>query len=428
MKSAQFSFSEEPYVQQWVEKFAEADRKIITLFLTQLLLVPVSKFLRSIDTTLSNERERLLRQNNFTPIVILPVIKTSKRSIFCVPSNYSARSKQNIKLHLTSDKVPEIIQYSNNYRDPGIGSEALLANLITTCHRKWRKEIVINPTINKMKKLSVHNMYFLDDLVGSGDRFISFYNKVIAHPTIKSWKSSKYINFTLVCYSITEEAFQRIKALNSNIRILYDIKCPTIDNITSLTKEQKQLIEKTCKKYSKNFHDFALGYRNSKVLLVFEHSVPNNLPGILFKKINKQIPALFPNQVIPHDLKKSFIDIESPVFLEKFKSYFYMIRKRIIIFVDKKNANRDFTILAILDAISKGYRRIESLSNILLLDQNEMRENLSFLKRKSLIDENNNLTIIGKNTLRKLGKEKNTESNQSYENYINYIPKSFGGQ
>jgi len=277
-----------------------------------------------------------------------------------------------------------------------------------------------------MRKQLVRNIYLLDDLVASGDRFIKYYNKLLAHPTIKSWKSSKYLKFTLICYSITEDAFKRIKIFDSNIQILYEIKCPTIDNTASLSKKQKQLIETTCKKYSNRFRNFALGYGNSKALLVFEHGVPNNLPGILFKRINNKIPALFPNQVIPHNLKYCFVDIGSPELMEKFKYYFSLIRKKFITFVDK-NSNTDLLFFEILDAISKGYRKNESLSNYMLLDQNIIFEKLSFLRKKKFINENNNLTIIGKNTLKKLKKKKIMESSYDFDKHINYIPKSFGG-
>ncbi|MFB5738772.1 phosphoribosyltransferase-like protein, partial [Leptospira wolffii] len=311
----QFILSEEQFVQNWINNFDEEDHKAIKLLVDKLLLVPESKFLRKMDELLNEERERLRQNEAFAPFVLLPIVKSRKKSVFTIPKNYKQLQANERKEAILSvaDEVPSIIQFSNDYRDPGIGSEALLANLITNCYRKWGNDIIINPTINKMRNSRIRNMIFLDDLVGSGDRFIKFYMKIFSHPSLKSWKSSKYLNFTLICYSMTEIAFKRIKAINPEIRIIRYIKCPTLDNINSLTSSQKSIIERTCKKYSKKFPAFALGYEETKALLIFEHSAPNNIPGLLFKRINKKIPALFPNRSIPHELKNNFIDTDSAI-------------------------------------------------------------------------------------------------------------------
>ncbi|MFB5738750.1 hypothetical protein, partial [Leptospira wolffii] len=121
-------------------------------------------------------------------------------------------------------------------------------------------------------------------------------------------------------------------------------------------------------------------------------------------------------------------DTDSAIFFEKFKSYYYLIRKKIIKLIDGLNTNHDLEILEILDCISKGYHKPESISNSLLINLIELRENLMYLRRKMLIDEKNNMTLLGKNTLKELRRKHSKVFDKPNEDYINYIPRSFGGQ
>ena len=191
------------------------------------------------------------------------------------------------------------------------GSEDRVGHILKMISRQHRgygsvSNIECCPTIQTIIKQGIKNIVFVDDICGSGKRFIDFFKKEIP-PELKRYISIHKVKIWFVCYGITLTGLKHIKSKikffkNNPDNIISKYIPLNFDNILS------DKIKDLCFKYTrKNYgNDSAsLGYKNSIGGIVFEHGCPNNLPRILWDN-NINWKALFKNRSIPPDLKPKF--------------------------------------------------------------------------------------------------------------------------
>ena len=119
--------------------------------------------------------------------------------------------------------------------------------------------------------------------------------------------------------------------------------------------------------------------------IIFIHSVPNNIPGILWKNTKNYCP-LFPNRVIPQWM----INILENKYTEQ-------------ITIDNKIF--DTMQLQLLQLLKKGVKSESSLSHYLEIDSHNIRSYLEILQQSGFIDNNSRITQTGKKLLLKTIKQ-----------------------
>ena len=118
------------------------------------------------------------------------------------------------------------------------------------------------------------------------------------------------------------------------------------------------------------------GYGNTMSNIVFYHSVPNNIPGMLFCQ-NKSWNALFPHRMVPEWLPRI---LDGPAERTQVKTTATRIPENLI---------------NLLLLIKKGRRTDIALSRGLGFDPSIVHELLAQAKSAGFINENNRLSAIG---------------------------------
>ena len=192
----------------------------------------------------------------------------------------------------------------------GHGSEAIISQLINGHCKSNRGTSFDHPEISIMREAKCRKIYLIDDIVGSGTRVIKFIKKLKKNSTILSWLSLKYVSISVICYTCTEAALNRIKKFDKNIEVIYQMECPIVSSIF-LSNEAQLEVNEVLKKYAK-FSDsnFWGGFRRTCAMLLFEHSCPNNVPGMFWNSgKNGTWQPLFNERAITADHGSLFLDI-----------------------------------------------------------------------------------------------------------------------
>jgi hypothetical protein len=173
---------------------------------------------------------------------------------------------------------------------------------------KMEKNISIIPP--SLRSGRVRDLVLLDDSVGSGDRVASFTRRFFEHASIRSWWSYGKIQLHVVALLRSEEGvsaiieqvpgsdhpsrvFSKSKKISFHGPLVYSSSWlrhrwgPQWENIRSLCLRTTQVPA-----------DRRLGYGKTMANQVFYHSVPNNIPGVLFVS-NARWHGLFPGRILP---------------------------------------------------------------------------------------------------------------------------------
>jgi hypothetical protein len=127
----------------------------------------------------------------------------------------------------------------------------------------------------------------------------------LRHPTIRSWASYGLIEFHVATYAGTDKAARRLRRRFGAENVHTVRACPSFEG-AGWTPEQLADVETLCLSSAGRRHrNWALGYRDSRALIAFEHTAPNNLPFVLWK-VAQGWNSLFEHKAVPGDLLRLF--------------------------------------------------------------------------------------------------------------------------
>lgn len=136
-------------------------------------------------------------------------------------------------------------------------------------------------------------VFFVDDVVGSGDTFVKYAKKNLAVGQVldAACTASK----KLLCIVTTMEGKQRIETSYPTLEIIAEEKTKVFDPKNSCFGSYYKMlpIREFAYKYGHKLErskSKALGYENSQLLVVFSHAVPNNTLPIVWKHTGKYTP------------------------------------------------------------------------------------------------------------------------------------------
>ena len=192
------------------------------------------------------------------------------------------------------------------------GSEDFVCSLISNIIRDTSENNIFDhSSINDLRKNKIRDIILIDDSIGSGSRITIFINAMLSHSTFLSWWSFGWITLHIVSYARQREAENKIIA---NVRgsNKYNMKCKksskisftsartySLRHLDSRWGRECQEILKFCESRTAILKKYRKGYGDVMANLVFFHSVPNNIPGIMWFQNNKN-NALFPNRSFPN--------------------------------------------------------------------------------------------------------------------------------
>lgn len=285
--------------EHWLKNFAEADRAIARDLATTLVLVSHNEFERGL-TNLVNEIARTVNG----PIAL-----------------YGARE---LDASFRFDVEDESSVVDATPRGTDIGSEGRLANIIRNISLSHPSKFLNHPTLNELRATRADAVFVLDDFIGSGKRCSEYLTALWRSRSLRSWASYKRIRFNAIAYSATAAGIQYVQRHPAHPVTHIVRHCPTI---TALHWKNAHIdaAREMCRTYAKqaSLGRWALGFRDSESLLVFEHGCPNNAPAIFWatsknvpdwtplfpaKRVDASIATAFPNEIVRRDPVHVLID------------------------------------------------------------------------------------------------------------------------
>lgn len=173
----------------------------------------------------------------------------------------------------------------------------------------------------------VNNIVIIDDMSGTGDTIKKYLERLIKHHH-HLLKNKKIYILLIICSSY---AIDNINSFSQKHKL--NIKIVSLNVREKAFKEGYIFDSNVCSKYQKLVEELEtsisvssnriLGYKNSQLLLAFNHNTPNNTLPIFWWNRNKKWNAIFPRQ---DPIKPPFQDMFKRSKRQKSRNYFNAAR------------------------------------------------------------------------------------------------------
>lgn len=270
-----------PRVVAWISNFAEAKRDTAGLLIDALALVSGADLRRSLGDLIAGLLPTLPG-----PVAAFPARETQ--------SGEAAHGEGR--------------EGTYALLEPGLpGSEAVVGNILKAVLRRptTGDQLLEELDLATLRDAKVRTILLVDDFSGSGKRLIDYHKALLRHKTLRSWSSFHWIEFHVVAYAATNRAARLLRRRFGEDHVHLVRACPTFAG-AGWTNEQLAEVEDLCiARAGRQNKRRALGFRDSRALIAFEHTAPNNLPYILWK-VGEQWQSLFEGKGVPTDLLRLY--------------------------------------------------------------------------------------------------------------------------
>ncbi|MDP1638802.1 MAG: hypothetical protein Q8L62_12170 [Candidatus Nitrotoga sp.] len=205
---------------------------------------------------------------------------------------------------------------------PGIsqGSEDLVYSLISNAVRSNQTRYMDHPSICDLHTKRVHDIVLIDDSIGSGDRVSKFINAMLRHATFLSWWSLGLIKVHIISFARPRETESKIIAkirgsdhgkrkFRKSSKVFFSSEVVySTDGIESRWGINFRDILDICDQPA-IWSGVRRGWGEVMANIVFYHSVPDNLPAVIWFKDAKW-EGLFPERALP-DWLLALIDAQN---------------------------------------------------------------------------------------------------------------------
>lgn len=345
-----------PEIQNWLNQFPDNDRLAAIDLLLKLKFVPRDAYSEWLKTTLSGLTEERC--------ALYAVRKFGKQEDLCL-----------------WDSTGEMVNRPNS----SLGSEDLVRSVIAGLMKSDRTRFLDHPSLNELRNREVHEVALIDDSIGSGKRVSDYIKIMLTNKTFLSWWSFGWIRFYIVAFARTNEATKMIteKSPGSDHPIRKHPKSAKLNFCSDSRYQISQLEERwgsgfqgivdLCASQEGIPIDRRLGFRETMSNIVFYHSVPNNIPGMLWSESKSWVP-LFPRRSIPEWLPTLLEGAKPPTLMGKRVSA---------------------PLLTLLRLIKKGIRNQNSLARSLGVDITFLQQLLASGRDSGFLTLGNRLTKAG---------------------------------
>lgn len=363
-------------VVKWLENFSEEDRDIALQLLGYMNLFTSDR----IYLSLHNSLDRILKETREGKIKIISVKKLNK--------NLEGTS---------GGQSGDLMAY--------------YARKVAESVSKKKIQVIREENLKRLQKSKRYKIVLIDDIFGTGDTFIDYYNHI--RPLISpNWE------IAALAIAYMPQAERKMKRRHIKvygepiISIFQAIRDAGMADSKNAVIYKKLSVKYGGKLYkAKNGNIKTLGYKNSQALIGFEYGVPNNTLPIIWssKQENKTGAPWFPifarNIVDRLDKKRRYKNDR--------KRWFYMSYKNGLRLTDKMNNTigwgNALEMYAILSMLEQSKDEILIL-NFFGISRHEYDEILSNARENQLLDQTNNLTEKARMALSEI-------------NAVNYNPK-----
>ena len=386
-----------PSIADWLNQFELPDRYIAEHMLRKIRYVSHVQFENWIQSSLNELTSE---------IEALDQRQRSPTAIFAVTKPFETEDEWGNALPSPPDSSGRIKHSLENY--------------VRSLGKPFHLEHM--PSDECMKSRKVNHIIFVDDIIGTGTRFIKFWRSHVSKK-VKFWCSRGWCKVWILAYAAHPEGIRNIerhiKALESQ-----DVRTSLlIDRHASF--RNNQLMSFLIGKYgSSETWRSNRGYGDTMSPIVFQHGCPNNAPGILWKS-NRDWNSLFNNRSVSQDLYPLFNnDLRSgapPEDLWQIGEYRLAIEflKRPFSFAGYER------LMTTLSLINRG-RTERTIREIIVATEVEFQDIITDLQRYGLVDAAHNISRFGRDILQRARHTGNYRRATEYE-YKEHFPLSFLG-
>ena len=378
MTEARVRPSETPEARLWLENFGAGSLTAPLLLLDSLRVVSATTMRASLVSLVT----KLVEQSE-PPIAVLPVRAVDDQR------PYFARGEESLPEYFRRSALP--------------GSEAVVANAIRDLkgNRELMNRVIWRPTLGALRGARCRTLLLVDDYAGSGGRVTKFATALLRTPSIRSWRSYGLIRLHVASFaasSLAKRTIEHSKHVDGLTAVEYGVDFDS----TRWTDEELQEVRALCRSSAFN-EEWALGYDDSEGLFVMQHTVPNNLPAVLWQSSGRNgrpwkpfftRPTMTPRQQLALSDYSPFVtasDIASGF------RQFRLARR-----LDASYDPSVRTLLLVLGALGRGIRKTERLAVELGISTFQLDDVLGAARELGLVvGPGNHLSDEGRQELRR---------------------------
>ena len=380
----------------WLRQFRTEDQEVAAFLIDSLTLV-------SHDELVNRLRNLVIKRAEKIEGPVGLYAEREIRKYNDIPNRLFKEKGRHRRAHGVG---PQPVEPTRAY-DPHVGSEGIIAWLITELCRERPRKFINHPGPDKIRKLRVRAFFLVSDFIGSGHRASAYLEAAWRVASVRSWWSLRIFRFEVITYSATDSGRALVARHHSTPSVEMAHPCPTID--TEFGDRLRERIRALCRRYDPGEKgssctfpqdlDFeqddasdALGYNGVGALIAFSHGCPNNAPRILHKQTGKWRP-LFPRRVTA-SARGLFGDrADDSTLLGRLER---LREKHLAAGAWLSSANREGrSMILLLAALRRGPRADEPLARRTGLTLSEVRTLLGRARSWCWVGENRRLTDAG---------------------------------
>lgn len=296
-----------------------------------------------------------------------------------------------------------------------VGSEGILAALITKFCSSHPKASVSHPGPDALRSKMARKIVIVTDFIGSGLRLSSMLDSFAKVASIQSWKSYHLLTYHVVCYSGTEAGLKVVSRHSLRPEIITHIACPVIDEV--FDGAELGVVKNLCRRYPNNSNS-PLGFKSTGAMIAFSHGIPNNAPAILHSTAGGWTPLFEGRSTLAAGLD-AIADMEDV--LVQNSERVLGVRNARAVLSDPEGALWVRTML-ILSAARAGLRTASKLSARTRIPLSEVNEIIQLSRMAKWLTERNSLTVLGRLELKRLKCCRDSDVSLAYPEVELYFP------
>ncbi|MDP1872901.1 hypothetical protein [Phenylobacterium sp.] len=366
----------------WLGQFEPEDQPVAVAILRAMMLVSRDAFAEGLRKLLL---ERLAKGGE--PIGLY--VERELRHRHGVP--FRLFKETTTKVRRAYGVGPRPVEPTQSY-DADVGSEGLVAQLVSEICRADPKKVFNHPGPDAIRKHRIRRFVLVSDFIGSGRRAQTYLQSAWRVRSVRSWwsgRATKGLAFEVVAYAATRRGRSVVERHPSRPSVHVVVGCPTLDSAFSTADARK-----LCFKYSPVPPSVMppMGYCGGGALIAFAHGVPNNAPLILHKRGPGWAP-LFPARVTSAT-RAQFSDASDA---DTVRAHLLDMRQTRLATAGTVAGAKPHaqTMLLVLAALSRPPREAETISRKTGLTVLEVEAALKKALKNEWVDGENRLTDLG---------------------------------
>lgn len=305
-------------------------------------------------------------------------------------------------------------------------SAGRIAHSLKNLERDLPKYVELTPRLESMREKRIRHIIFVDDFVGTGDRFTSSWRSTVP-ASVKSWCSRGWCKVWFIAFAAQEMGLRRIarkvqQLPPSQIRVNLTIG----KSFFLESKSMQFVLEKYGERLGGKKQFFGYGGMASPV--IFQYGCPNNVPLIFWKRPSNASRVkwrpLFPDRSVAAELYPLFsAELTREAMPEElWMAGHHQLALNVLNRISQYKESHQY--LLVLGLLSKG-RDIDKIKNTMVLSDDEFNALLDELRHGGLIDESNAVTRFGRDVIARATRPKKMDVAITEE--TNFFPSSFLG-